>query len=511
MELIEKNPYRIIGLLAGFSEREFQKQKTKITRYASIGRSVEAEFDFPFLPSMTRDELLLRKAFSQIEQSRERVNYSLFWFLNCNSFDDTAINYLINGDKEKALNIWDKVINGKDINSKNFSCFNNIGTLQILSYSIEDIKEGILKKINLIESSSFKDFTIAVSDQTYVIDSQGQIQNFVNEILNEFSKNYSNSELLGLFEKCDLSTKKYVSKKFTEEIVLKIETNVEKTKKSRKDYKRRAYDLGLQLLSESKTDLNKLKSMVGTQDINYKLISDNVSKEIMQCAIDFFNDCGQPEEQIDKVLDLLNKTKLICSNQSTIDRINENINELNQTKYNDAHFIISVLKNIKEAIIKLGFDNILKRPYEKLTINKDKVDELLRTEITYSRIEKLVDSKNNDLINEFINLIKYLHKELYSNGTQRIFDILIQKLPSNNEFVVDELDRKRKVSEKERERKLAEEEKKRKEKQENQSFWFIFLGVIALILIIAGALWGWDGVIGVIIIGVLILLNSGSR
>ena len=84
MELIEKNPYRIIGLLAGFSEREFQKQKTKITRYASIGRSVEAEFDFPFLPSMTRDELLLRKAFSQIEQSRERVNYSLFWFLNCN-------------------------------------------------------------------------------------------------------------------------------------------------------------------------------------------------------------------------------------------------------------------------------------------------------------------------------------------------------------------------------------------------------------------------------------------
>jgi hypothetical protein len=511
MELIEKNPYRIIGLIAGFSEREFQKQKTKITRYTSIGKSVDSEFDFPFLPSIIRDELILKKAFSQIEQSRERVNYSLFWFLNNNSFDDTAINYLINGNKEKAFNIWDKVISGKDINSKNCSCLNNLSTLQILSKSKDEIKEGILNKINLIESSSFKDFAIAVSDETYVIDSQGQVQNFINELLNELGQNYSNSELLEFFEKCDSETTKYVSKKLTDEIVLKLEFNIEKTKKIRKDYKKRAYDLGLQLLSESRSDLNKLKAIVGTQNINYKLISDNLSKEIMQCAIDFFNDIGQPEEQIDKVLDLLNKTKLICSNQSTIDRINENIKELNQIKYKDAYFIISVLKTIKEAIIKLGFDNILKRPYEKLTINKEKVDELLRSEITYTRIEKLVDSKNTDLINEFIDLIKYLQKELHSNGTQRIIDVLIQKLPSNNEFVVAELDRKRKVLEDERKRKLAEEEKKRKEKEENQRFWFIFLGVIALILIIAGAIWGWDGVLGVIIIGVMIIIGGSSR
>jgi hypothetical protein len=435
----------------------------------------------------------------------------LFWFLNYNSFDETAINYLINGNIEKALNIWDKVISGKDINSKNFSCFNNLSTVQILSKSKDDIKEGIFNKINLIESSSFKDFAITVSDQTYVIDSQGQVQKFINELLNQLSKNYSNSELLELFEKCDLGTKKYVSKKFTEDIVFNIESNIEKTKKSRKDYKRRAYDLGLQLLSESKTDLNKLKSIVGTQDINYKLISDNVSKEIMQCAIDFFNDSGQPEEQIDKVLDLLNKSKMICSNQVTIDRINENIRELNNTKYSDSNFIISVLKSIKEAITKLGYENILRNSYEKLSINKEKVDELLKKEVTSTRIEKLVNSKNNDLINEFLNLVKYLHKELSSNGIERIIDLLIQYLPSTHSFVLTEVEKKRKLHEEERKRKLLEEENKKKEKEENQRFLFIFLGIIALILIIAGAIWGWDGVIGVVIIGVLILLNSGSR
>ena len=39
----------------------------------------------------------------------------------------------------------------------------------------------------------------------------------------------------------------------------------------------------------------------------------------------------------------------------------------------------------------------------------------------------------------------------------------------------------------------------------------IILGVIGVILLIAGSIWGWDGVIGVIVIGVLILIGGGSR
>ena len=142
MKLIQDNPYRIAGILANSSEKELQKQKSKITKYASIGKQVDSELDFPFFGNVDRSENSITKAFSGIEQNQDKVSHSLFWFLKSNNFDETAFNYLINGDKEKAIEIWDKVTNGKEVTSKNFSCFNNIGTLKLLSESQQEIQEG---------------------------------------------------------------------------------------------------------------------------------------------------------------------------------------------------------------------------------------------------------------------------------------------------------------------------------------------------------------------------------
>ena len=103
MKLIQDNPYRIAGILANSSEKELQKQKSKITKYASIGKQVDSELDFPFFGNVDRSESSITKAFSGIEQNQDKVSHSLFWFIKANTFDETAINYLINGDKEKAV------------------------------------------------------------------------------------------------------------------------------------------------------------------------------------------------------------------------------------------------------------------------------------------------------------------------------------------------------------------------------------------------------------------------
>jgi hypothetical protein len=510
MELIEKNPYRIVGLISGFSERELQRQKTKITRYIGIGKSIETQFDFPFFKAITRDENSVRNAFSQIEQNQGKVNHSLFWFLNCNSFDETAINYLVNGDRDKAFQIWEKVILGKEINSKNFSCFNNISTLQILGNSYDEIKEGIQKKINLIDSNYLKDFTQFVSDQTYSNDNQNIIEHFIDQILIVYKEKYSNSEIFNFFENGNATSKKLVSKKFTEEIVVKIETNVEKTKNSRKDYKRTAYQKGLQLLSESKEDLNKLKMILGSEDIEYKLLTDSVSKEIMQCAIDYFIEIGQPEDQIDKVLDLLNKTKMICLNQVTIDRINENITELNNIKYTEIQFIIAVIKSVKEAIINLEIENRGKSIFDHQTINEQKVDEIFNKEISSARLQELIESNKKTYIDEFISLATFVRDKQSTVSINRIVDFLYNTLPANHEFVIiervrrkkreedtekrrNENDlRKKREAEKNAKRKEEEREIKRKEEFDNAA-WFISigLGVIAGLIVL-----GWATTVG---------------
>src|SRR5690554_200943 len=162
MKLIQDNPYRIAGILSSASERELDRQKAKISKFATIGRQVDSEIDFQFMPAVDRTDVnTVSQAFSAIEQSEGKVSHSLFWFLKSNTFDETAINYLINGDIEKATEIWRRVTDAKETNSKNYSCFNNLGTLKLLGQSKQEIKEGIEAKIKLIESPSFEDFVQA--------------------------------------------------------------------------------------------------------------------------------------------------------------------------------------------------------------------------------------------------------------------------------------------------------------------------------------------------------------
>lgn len=330
MKLIQDNPYRIAGILSNSSEKELQKQKSKITKYASIGKQVDSEFDFPFFGSVDRSESSINKAFSGIEQNQDKVSQSLFWFLKANPFDETAINYLINGDKEKAVEIWRKVTSGKEINSKNYSCFNNIGTLKLLGDSKEEIKEGIEAKIKLIESPSFADFVHSVADQTYTIDNQKQAEKFIDDILKQFKWKHSSADTLKLFSNCNGTTQKYLSQKFTEEPLHKIETQIESTKNKRKINKSGAYDLGLKLFVNCKDDLATLKSLLSTIDLKYKMVADNLAKEVMQCGIDYFQEWKETKNPSEEGLKLLKYAQSIAVGTQTRDRIKENIDAIDE-------------------------------------------------------------------------------------------------------------------------------------------------------------------------------------
>ena len=348
MKLIQDNPYRIAGILANASEREVVRQKSKITKSAGIGRQVDSELDFPFMNTIDRTDLnSVNKAFSGIEQNQDKVSHSLFWFLKANTFDETAINYLINGDKEKAVEIWDKVTNGKEVTSKNFSCFNNIGTLKLLSESQQEIKEGLEAKIKLIESPNFADFVHTVADQTYTIDNQKQAEKFVDDVLKQFKGQYSSSDTLKLFSNCNGTTQKYLSQKFTEEPLHKIESQIESAKNKRKTNKSGAYELGLKLFVNCKDDLATLKSLLGTSDLKYKMIADNLAKEVMQCGIDYFQEWKESKNPSEEGLKLLKYAQSIAIGSQTKDRIKENINGIEEWA--------------KTAPVKKEFEFILKK------------------------------------------------------------------------------------------------------------------------------------------------------
>jgi len=81
MKIIHKNPYRIAGILSNATERELQKQKTRIKAFAKVGKEIKSDYDFQILESIFRTEDSVNKAFSSIEQNQDKINYAFFGLL----------------------------------------------------------------------------------------------------------------------------------------------------------------------------------------------------------------------------------------------------------------------------------------------------------------------------------------------------------------------------------------------------------------------------------------------
>ncbi|PZW40448.1 hypothetical protein LX95_01511 [Mesonia algae] len=434
MELINNNPYRIAGILSNATARELQKQKAKIKAYVKVGKEIKSDYDFQILESINRTEDSIDKAFSTIEQNQDKVNFALFWFLNENPFDSTAIEYLKNGDAEKAVEIWEKITNNKEVNVKNFSSFNNLGTYKILSSNTFDIKLGIEAKIKLIESEYFENFVHSVADETFTINPQKQSEKLIDGLLRQFKNQYSSSETLQLFSGCNGTTQKYLSKKFTEEPLHKIENQIESCKKSRKANKANAYEFGLKLYSNTKDDLTLLKSLLGTSDLTYKTVADQLANEILQCGIDYFNESLQIDSNENYLESSQKLTKLadsIAVGKLTKDRAKDSLATLADMKDQEVNQAIDLLKSIKDAY-KNNERQILLQVKEQQasmgygqSINWSKVTELIRNSIDW---DKAIELLQNTIPRDNIRKIKNVQNASKVNEYKELVDFILDKL-----------------------------------------------------------------------------------
>jgi hypothetical protein len=449
MRSIINNPFRIIGILSNNSAREIQARKNRITAYAKVGKEITSEYDFSFFNSIERTNSIIDKAFSDIEQNQNKVIHSLFWFTNLNPVDNTAIQHLVSGNKEKAIEIWDKLTDEKEVTSKNFSAFNNIGTLYLLEDSKEEIKQGITAKIKLIESENFKDFIHTVADETYSIDKNKQMELFADELLINFKNKYTTSETIELFNNCNETIKKYLSKKFTEEPIHKIEVLIEQCTKKRAKDKINAYKYATDLYVTTRNKLSLLKSIIGETNLQYKMLTDNVAKEILQCSVDYFNESQEQEKSNDYLEEAMKLAKLaesIAVNDATKNKVKENISTLKEMKDRELSEIVMLLNSIKEAYaendrkirnevndilendisFKFGMKTINWKAVEeniKNSINWENVNDLVSGILTDKNLKKIKESDKAEAKKEFWELINWTKdNSLKSSTISRIIE-----------------------------------------------------------------------------------------
>ena len=310
MSIIKGNPFRVLGLLGNSSEREIQKQLGIIKRYAEINKVKSFEYDFLQFGDVLRDIDNVTLASSRIERSENKLLYSLFWFVNESRIDAIALNNLNENKNEKAIEIWEKMLKD-EVSNKNFSAYLNLSTVYISlavtgnQLVLPKLLKGIVLKGKLLQSDAIGTYSNLIVKNYNIIDSLSLSKKFIDEIillLTPFMENsnvLSPNILLNLFNSYPEEIRQYLSSKYTEAPLSSIELKIDQTASNRKKNPSCAEEYGEHLYYSTDKDLYTLRNLLGLDNVQYKLIVNNLTNEMLQCSIDYFNYFRDEDGEID--------------------------------------------------------------------------------------------------------------------------------------------------------------------------------------------------------------------
>jgi len=495
MNIIKQNPFRVLGLTANATEKELQRQISIIKRYAEVGKTKTFDSDFEFIGDISRNQEEIQQASNLIEQAHKKLLYALFWFIKNNQFDEIAFNNLKERNIEKAIEIWNKTLK-EEITSKNYSSYHNLSTLYIALATIDaqielqKLQTGISLKGKLIHSENLKDFSKLITGNGTASDPIEISKKFVDEVI-ELLKPYLNkrngistNDLISLFNTFPASIKKYISAKFTEVPISNIENEIEKTRRKRKNSPEDAEEHGEELYKSTKNDITLLKKLMGSSNVQFQMIANKLSNELLECSIVFYNHWSENYtddfDPFDDALKVAKYAKSIGSTGQAKNRIDEAIDTLEDMRYKDCFQTIGVINAILDVYKKLDEENRFANIFEKKIIDESKIMTVLKPVFSNEIINKIAQSGRNDLINDFNNsLNKLITKISYRNSDffTKKKTTFISSLPLTNSirqnFEKDKIEKEIKALQ----RKLSETKKKQYYSSELQNLNYQMAGI----------------------------------
>jgi hypothetical protein len=331
MKLINNNPYRILGLLSGTKASEQSRQIKRLKQFIEAQKEPDNDFSFPILGDFSRTLESIADAEQKINLDSDKINAALFWFYNGNAItDEPAFNFLTDGNIDDAKSIWLKLISTTNLNERNSSAFHNLSTLLLCNNSSNELgfEQGIVLKLQLLESEFYKKIVEISTDITYKA-TKNEIQLlFLNQLKAEFEKgnNEKKDHFIQILNQQTFSAKEDFFKSVVEKPIEEIEKRIAETITKRKADKTKSADFGSELYSASQKELSQIKDALGVSNPKFITISDKLANEILQCSFIAFNHFQNTETEIgETVFELINKAKSIAIGSIIKDRIKENL------------------------------------------------------------------------------------------------------------------------------------------------------------------------------------------
>lgn len=340
LNLIQNNPYRVLGISILSTERELQKQITKSNRFAEVGKTISTNTDYPFFGDLDRSLDSINLAGKSVEQPINKILHSTFWFLNGNHIDNIAMESLQKDDFDKALGIWEKVIGNGEISDKKFSNLLNLKTLY-LGLSLKKNKDLPFNKVYFIKGlelsgkfinhKEFKSLCKKIVGEKFDFPTEKIEDMFLSSILTDIKPFLSSgieiNEIIDAVGTFSSDTQFKFSQKFSAGETNRIEKEIENSENLRNKNPSKGYELALDLYKSTKGDIKSLAKIIGNSDVKYEMIANKLANELIQCAIDFFNKKhnGITNDVAVKAYEICKYAKSIVAGGQTKERVDENL------------------------------------------------------------------------------------------------------------------------------------------------------------------------------------------
>ena len=153
--LIHQNPFRLLGVPLSASVEKSKDLFSMAKTFSKVGKVITQENEFGLSVQAKVDEEILKDAKAQMDLPESRLIASLFWFWEGSAVDKIAFEHLRHGEKDRALEIWNKVVIGKPINKTNFSSARNLATYHLANCGSQGPVEEVLLQQSLQISGRF--------------------------------------------------------------------------------------------------------------------------------------------------------------------------------------------------------------------------------------------------------------------------------------------------------------------------------------------------------------------
>ena len=284
---------------------------------------------------------IVSKVENRILLDENKLKFSLFWFQDVSSYDSIALANLVKENTEKALEIWAKAMKSGEVNSKNFSAFNNASTLLLLlqlessktdrfkndSVSISKLKQALDQKMKLIKSDYFVDYCLSIGVKSDI--NPTEIQKFFTETMLEvLNQNFTNKQLLELVSGLGADLSESINSSLVKEPVSNIKEQLKVSAAALKDNVKEGLHIGKLLIKNTVSDLKYLKETLGENHYHYESLADKLSNQILQCGINYFNETGDDQAYLNSYKYALS----IAPNEKTKTRAKETIKHCEDEK-----------------------------------------------------------------------------------------------------------------------------------------------------------------------------------